>query len=26
VIVIAAWRLTNEVNRIRFELKHRDGE
>jgi hypothetical protein len=26
VIVIAAWKLTNEVNRIRFELKHRDGE
>jgi hypothetical protein len=26
VIVIAAWKLTNEVNRIRFERKHRSGE
>ena len=26
VIVIAAWKLTNEVNRIRFERKHRNGE
>jgi hypothetical protein len=26
VIVIAAWKLTNKVNRIRFELKNRNGE
>ena len=26
VIVIAAWKLTNEVNRIRFERKHRSRE
>jgi hypothetical protein len=26
VIVVAAWKLTNEVNRIRFERKHRNGE
>jgi hypothetical protein len=26
VIVIGAWNLTNEVNRIRFERKHRNGE
>jgi len=26
VIVIAAWKLTDEVNRIRFERKHRNGE
>jgi hypothetical protein len=25
-IVIAAWKLTNEVNRLRFERKHRNGE
>jgi hypothetical protein len=24
--VIAAWKLTNEANRIRFELKYRNGE
>ena len=26
VIVIAAWKVRNEVNRIRFERKHRSGE
>ena len=26
VIVIAAWKLTNEANRIRLALKHRNGE
>lgn len=26
VIVIAAWKLTNEANRVRFELKCHNGE
>jgi hypothetical protein len=26
VIVIAAWKLTNEASRIRLALKHRNGE
>jgi len=26
VIVIAAWKLTNEANRLRFERRHRNGE